>query len=68
MPTTQTTRPNGSFMDFYRGAYARDHATWPNRALHMIGTFGGLALLIASVTILHNGGRLPSRLSMSHPV
>jgi hypothetical protein len=52
MPTTQPKPPRGTFMDFYRGAYADDHAKWPNRALHMIGTFGGLALLIASVTIL----------------
>jgi hypothetical protein len=41
-----------TFMDFYRGAYADDHATMPNRAFHLVGTFGGLALLIASVTII----------------
>ena len=39
-------------MDFYHGAYADDHATWPNRALHLFGTFSGLALIIASITVI----------------
>lgn len=49
-PSPRTMR--SSFMDFYHGAYADDHATWPNRALHLFGTFSGLALIIASITVI----------------
>jgi hypothetical protein len=45
-----STRSN--FIEFYRGAYADDHATWPNRALHLFGTFSGLTLIIASFTVI----------------
>jgi hypothetical protein len=44
--------PRGSFIAFYRGAYAADHSRGPNRALHFVGTIAGLALLFASVTII----------------
>jgi hypothetical protein len=40
------------FWDFYHGAYANDHSCWPNRALHHAGVVSGLALLVASVTII----------------
>jgi hypothetical protein len=40
------------FWTFYHGAYHNDHKTWPNRSLHIIGTLAGLALLVASVTIM----------------
>lgn len=41
-----------AFWDFYCGPYHDDHRTWQNRALHLFGTLAGLALLVASVTLL----------------
>jgi hypothetical protein len=41
-----------TFWQFYRGAYQDDHKAWQNKALHIFGTLSGLALLVASVTII----------------
>jgi hypothetical protein len=48
-PIDMTTSP---FWTFYHGAYRDDHQTWQNKALHIFGTLSGLALLVASVTII----------------
>jgi hypothetical protein len=40
------------FWAFYHGAYRDDHQTWQNKALHIFGTLSGLALLVASLTII----------------
>ncbi len=49
-PTLLAEREN--FMQFYCGAYRNDHSAWPNRALHITGTIGGLALVAASLTVI----------------
>jgi hypothetical protein len=49
-PTNPATALRGTFWQFYRGAYADDHRTWPNRALHLLGTLSGITLLIAAAT------------------
>jgi hypothetical protein len=54
MPDQIQTAERGSFMQFYHGAYRDDHSAWPNRALHIAGTTGGLMLLAASVTVIPN--------------
>jgi hypothetical protein len=41
-----------AFWSFYKGAYAYDHQTGPNRALHMLGTILALWLLVACFTTL----------------
>jgi hypothetical protein len=52
MPTDRASAQRGSFAQFYKGAYHDDHATMGNRALHIAGTLAGLALIVASLTIL----------------
>jgi hypothetical protein len=47
-----TTPDHGSFMDFYREAYWEEHNVPMNLALHIFGTVAGVALLIASATII----------------
>jgi hypothetical protein len=44
--------PKTTFWAFYHGAYHQEHQMWANRALHIIGTLAGLALLVACVTII----------------
>jgi hypothetical protein len=41
-----------AFETFYRTTYREDHKHPANRALHMIGTVAGLAMLVASVTVI----------------
>jgi hypothetical protein len=41
-----------SYMDFYREAYWEEHHVPMNLALHIFGTVAGVALLIASATII----------------
>ena len=52
------TNGRGTFMQFYRGAYRDDHSTWGNRGFHISGTIAGLALLVASLTIIPIGWAL----------
>ena len=52
MADYRNTAERSSFMQFYRGAYRDDHITRGNRTLHIAGTIAGLALLVASVTII----------------
>jgi hypothetical protein len=62
MPDQMQTGERGGFMQFYRGAYRDDHSAWPNRALHIAGTVGGLALLAASFILV------PLRWALAFPV
>lgn len=41
-----------TFWEFYRGPYHNDHKSSANRAMHIIGTIGGLSLVIASLTVI----------------
>ncbi len=43
---------SSDFWAFYRGAYQEDHKAWQNKALHIFGTLSGVALLIASLTVI----------------
>jgi hypothetical protein len=45
-------RAHQSYMDFYREAYWEEHNVPMNLALHIFGTIAGVALLIASATII----------------
>jgi hypothetical protein len=45
-------RAHQSYMDFYREAYWEEHNVPLNLALHIFGTIAGVALLIASASII----------------